>query len=111
MKLIITITTFFLLFNFNTMAKDDDCSKYDKLSKEYAKCNTLLLKKKSIELKVKASKKSDEIKDIASKELINAKKKINKSDLKKKLLKFKNSKSYKEYKEKLNEFWRQYQKT
>ena len=57
-----------------------------------------------ISLKVKASKKSDEIKDIASKELINAKKKINKSDLKKKLLKYKNSKSYKEYKEKLNEF-------
>mgnify|MGYP001235930501 CR=1 FL=1 len=71
-----------------SLADNDDCVKYDKLSKEYAKCNALLLKKKSLEIKVKASK-----------EVENVKKKFNKSDLKKKLLKFKNSKSYKEYKE------------
>ena len=99
MKLIITIITFFIMINYATLANENDCNQYDKLSKEYAKCNSLLLKNKSIEVKEKASKKSNEIKDKASKEINKAKEKFNKFDLKKKLLKFKNSKSHKEYKE------------
>ena len=88
MKLLITLITSFMLLIYSAAADETDCSKFDKVSKEYAKCNSLLLKKKSIEIKEKASK-----------EIIIEKEKFSKFDLKKKLLKFKNSKSHKEYKE------------
>ena len=77
MKSIITTITFIILLGQNTLAQEKNCNQYDKLSKEYAKCNSLLLKNKTLGIKDK----------------------FNKSDLKKKLLKFKNSKSHKEYKE------------
>ena len=63
-----------------------DCNKLDKLSKEYAECNANLLKKNAKNLKDKASSKIEE-----------GKKKFNKLNLKEKLLKFKNSKSHKEF--------------
>jgi len=59
----------------------DDCNKFDKLSKEYAKCNAELIKEKT-------SEKFNE-----------GKKKFNKLNLKEKLIKFKNSKSHKEFTE------------
>ena len=99
MKLIITIITFLILITHNTLAEDKDCNKYDKLSKEYAKCNSLLLKNRTLEIKEKTSKKTLIIKDNATKKINDIKNKFNKSDLKKKLLKFKKSKSHKEYKE------------
>ena len=77
MKSIITTIIFIILLSQNTLAEEKNCNQYDKLSKEYAKCNSLLLKNKTLGIKDK----------------------FNKSDLKKKLLKFKNSKSHKEYKE------------
>ena len=61
----------------------DDCNKFDKLSKEYAKCTAELIKEKTSE-KYKEGKK-----------------KLNKLNLKEKLIKFKNSKSHKEFMEKL----------
>ena len=60
----------------------DDCNKFDKLSKEYAKCTAELIKEKT-------SEKYEE-----------GKKKLNKLNLKEKLIKFKNSKSHKEFIEK-----------
>ena len=60
----------------------DDCNKFDKLSKEYAKCTAELIKDKTTE-KYKEGKK-----------------KLNKLNLKEKLIKFKNSKSHKEFTEK-----------
>ena len=60
----------------------DDCNKFDKLSKEYAKCKAELIKEKTSE-KYKEGKK-----------------KLNKLNLKEKLIKFKNSKSHKEFTEK-----------
>jgi len=60
----------------------DDCNKFDKLSKEYAKCTAELIKDKTSE-KYKEGKK-----------------KLNKLNLKEKLIKFKNSKSHKEFMEK-----------
>ena len=63
-----------------------DCSKLDKLSKEYAECNADVIKKNAEILKKKASKKIDE-----------GKKKFNKLNIKDKLLKFKNSKSHKDF--------------
>ena len=63
-----------------------DCSKLDKLSKEYAECNAKLLKKNAEVLKNKASDKIEI-----------GKKKFNKLNIKDKLLKFKNSKSHKDF--------------
>jgi hypothetical protein len=88
MKSVITTIIFIILLIQNTLAEEKDCNQYDKLSKEYAKCNSLLLKDKTLEIKENTTKKINNIND-----------KFNKSDLKKKLLKFKNSKSHKEYKE------------
>ena len=88
MKSVITTIIFIILLIQNTLAEEKDCNQYDKLSKEYAKCNSLLLKDKTLEIKENTTKKINKIND-----------KFNKSDLKKKLLKFKNSKSHKEYKE------------
>ena len=59
-----------------------DCNKFDKLSKEYAKC------------------KAELIKDKTSEKYKEGKKKLNKLNLKEKLIKFKNSKSHKEFTEK-----------
>ena len=73
--LILTIT------NVN-LSLADDCNKFDKLSKEYAKCTAELIKEKTSE-KYKEGKK-----------------KLNKLNLKEKLIKFKNSKSHKEFTEK-----------
>jgi hypothetical protein len=69
-----------------------DCSKLDKLSKEYAECNAKLLKKNAEVLKNKASDKIEQ-----------GKKKFNKSKLKEKLIKFKNSKNHKEFMDKIKE--------
>ena len=68
----------------------DECNKYDKLSKEYAKC-------KSEELKTKTSEKAEEIKSKTAEKIEKGKKKIKKLKLKDKLIKFKNSKSHKEF--------------
>ena len=73
--LILTIT------NVN-LSVADDCNKFDKLSKEYAKCTAELIKEKTSE-KYKEGKK-----------------RLNKLNLKEKLIKFKNSKSHKEFTEK-----------
>ncbi|WP_440678190.1 hypothetical protein [Candidatus Pelagibacter sp. HIMB1611] len=71
----------------------DDCNKFDKLSKEYAKCTAELIKEKT-------SEKAELIKEKTSEKYKEGKKKINKLNLKEKLIKFKNSKSHKEFTEK-----------
>tara|TARA_B100000989_G_scaffold218060_1_gene166205 strand:- start:454 stop:741 length:288 start_codon:yes stop_codon:yes gene_type:complete len=73
-----------------SIASAKDCNKIEKLSKEYAECNANLIKKKANSLKNKASTKIDD-----------GKKKFNKSKLKEKLIKFKNSKNHKEFMEKI----------
>jgi len=99
MKSIIATITFIILLSQNSLAQEKNCNQYDKLSKEYAKCNSLLLKNKTLEIKENTSKKTIMIKDDATKKINSIKDKFKKSDLKKKLLKFKNSKSHKEFKE------------
>ena len=88
-KLIIIITSFYLLLTNLSIAETKDCTEYKKLSKEYAKCAAELIKKKT-----------KEVKDKTTKNFNKNKKKFNKTDLKDKLLKFKNSKSHKEFSEK-----------
>ncbi len=68
------------IININ-LSTADDCNKFDKLSKEYAKCAAELIKEKT-------SEKYNE-----------GKKKFNKFNLKEKLIKFKNSKSHQEFME------------
>ena len=99
MKSIIITITFIILLSQNSLAEEKNCNQYDKLSKEYAKCNSLLLKNKTLKIKENTSKKTIIIKNDATKKINNIKDKFNKSDLKKKLLKFKNSQSHKEFKE------------
>jgi hypothetical protein len=99
MKSIIITITFIILLSQNSLAEEKNCNQYDKLSKEYAKCNSLLLKNKTLEIKENTSKKTIIIKNDTTKKINNIKDKFNKSDLKKKLLKFKNSQSHKEFKE------------
>ena len=99
MKSIIAAITFIILLSQNSLAQEKNCNQYDKLSKEYAKCNSLLLKNKTLEIKENTSKKTIIVKDDATRKINDIKDKFNKSEFKKKLLKFKNSKSHKEYKE------------
>ena len=87
-KLII-LTLFLSFLNFSVTIANE-CNKYDKLSKEYAKC-------KSEKLKNKTSEKAEEIKSKTVKKIEEGKKKIKKLKLKDKLIKFKNSKSHKEF--------------
>ena len=93
MKIIkISILLVSLICANQTIVIAQDCSKLDKLSKEYAECNAKLLKKNAEVLKNKASDKIEQ-----------GKKKFNKSKLKEKLIKFKNSKNHKEFMDKIKE--------
>ena len=94
MKIIkIIISVLFISLFYFTYSSAEDCSKYDKLSKEYAKCTSDKLKKKT-------SKKTEEIKSKTAKKIEEGKKKIKNFNLKDKLKKFKNSKSHKEFTQK-----------
>tara|TARA_B100001057_G_C22169174_1_gene688681 strand:+ start:75 stop:338 length:264 start_codon:yes stop_codon:yes gene_type:complete len=83
MKIKFIVYLIILIISNVSLSVADDCDKFDKLSKEYAKCKTELIKEKTSE-KYKEGKK-----------------KLNKLNLKDKLIKFKNSKSHKEFMEKL----------
>ena len=87
--LVLFISLFSLAFSYA-----EDCSKYEKLSKEYAKCTSDKLKKET-------SKKAEKIKSKTAKKIEEGKKKFNNSKLKDTLTKFKNSKNHKEFMEKM----------
>ena len=94
MKIIKVIISFLLIYLFSlTFSYAEDCSKYDKLSKEYAKCTSDKLKKET-------SQKAGEIKSKTVKKIEEGKKKLKNFNLKDKLYKFKNSKTHKEFTEK-----------
>ena len=86
----IIILTLLISFSNFSVTIANECDKYDKLSKEYAKC-------KSEKLKTKTSEKAEEIKSKTAKKIEEGKKKIKKLKLKDKLIKFKNSKNHKEF--------------
>ena len=94
MKIIkIIISALFIFLFCITFSSAEDCSKYDKLSKDYAKCT-------SNKLKIETSKKANEIKSKTAKKIEDSKKKLKNFNLKDKLNKFKNSKTHKEFTEK-----------
>ena len=84
---VLFISIFSLAFSYA-----DNCSQYDKLSKEYAKCTSDKIKKET-------SQKAKEIKSKTAKKIEEGKKKLKKFNLKDKLKKFKNSKTHKEFTE------------
>ena len=95
MKIIkIIISVLLISLSSYTFSSADDCSKYDKLSKDYAKCTSDKLKKET-------SQKAEEIKSKTAKKIEEGKKKFNNSKLKDTLIKFKNSKNHKEFMEKM----------
>ena len=83
-KVLILFTSLIWINPSIVLAKD--CSKFDKLSKDYAECNANLLKENAKSLKEKASDKFKQ-----------GKNKFDKFNLKEKLLKFKNSKSHTDF--------------
>jgi hypothetical protein len=92
MKNLIIFVTIYFSLTFSTLSNEsnNDCNKFDKLSKEYAKCATEVIKEKS-----------SNVKEITSSKIDIAKSKIKKFDIKKKFKLFKESKSHKEFMEKL----------
>ena len=86
----IIISVLFISLFVVTFSSAKDCSKYEKLTKEYAKCTSDKLKKGT-------SQKAEEIKSKTAKKIEEGKKKIKNFNLKDKLNKFKNSKTHKEF--------------
>ena len=54
MKFIGNIIIILILLTYGAISDENTCNTHDKLSKEYAKCNSELIKKKSIKIKDKA---------------------------------------------------------
>ena len=99
-KIVFTILMMLILNPTNIKAKKIDCTQFDKVSAKYLECSAKNLKGKSSELKLKATVGVEELKQKITTNAKNSKTKFNKSSLKEKLIKFKNSKSLTEFMEK-----------
>jgi len=99
-KIIFTTIIILVLATANAIAEKIDCSQFDKVSAKYFECSANNLKEKSSELKLKATVGAEELKQKITTNAKNSKKKFNKSSLKEKLVKFKNSKTLTEFMEK-----------
>ena len=95
----ITLITSVLIMS-NAMAEKIDCTQFDKVSAKHIECSTKNIKEKSSELKLKATVGAEELKEKITTNAKSGKKKFDKLNLKKKLVKFKNSKSLTEFMEK-----------
>ncbi|MDA7825318.1 hypothetical protein N9A20_00415 [Candidatus Pelagibacter sp.] len=93
MKKIIFITLITSVLMSNAMAEKIDCTQFDKVSAKNIECSAKNLKEKSSELKLKVIVGAEEFKEKITTNVKNSKTKFNKSSLKEKLVKFKNSKS------------------
>ena len=99
-KIIFTTLITLALVTANAIAEKIDCTQFDKVSAKYLECSANNLKEKSSELKLKATVGVEELKQKITTNAKNSKTKFNKSSLKEKLVKFKNSKSLIEFMEK-----------
>ncbi|MDC3370851.1 hypothetical protein OAW33_01085 [Candidatus Pelagibacter ubique] len=100
MKKIVFITLIISVLMSNAMAEKIDCNQFEKISAKYIECSAKNLKEKSSELKLKATVGAKELKDKITTNAKSGKKKFDKSSLKEKLVKFKNSKTLTESMEK-----------
>ena len=92
-KIMFTTLITLALVTANAIAEKIDCTQFDKVSAKYLECSAKNLKEKSSELELKAAVGVDELKQKIVTNAKNSKTKFNKSNLKEKLVKFKNSKS------------------
>ncbi len=99
-KILFTILITLTLVITNGIAEEIDCTQFDKVSAKYLECSAKNLKEKSSELKLKATVGAEELKEKITTNAKSGKKKFDKLNLKKKLVKFKNSKSLTEFMEK-----------
>ena len=100
MKKIVFITLITSVLMSKTMAEKIDCNQFEKISAKYIECSAKNLKEKSSGLKLKATVGAEELKDKITTNAKSGKKKFDKSSLKEKLVKFKNSKTLTEFMEK-----------
>ena len=99
-KIIFTTLMTCILIITNAIAEKIDCTKFDKVSAKYLECTARNLKEKSSELKLKVTIGTEELKEKITTNAKNSKTKFNKSSLKEKLVKLKNSKTLTEFMEK-----------
>ena len=99
-NIIFTALITWALITTNTIAEKIDCTQFDKVSAKYLECSAKNLKEKSSKLKLKATIGTEELKEKITTSVKNSKTKFNKSSLKEKLVKFKNSKTLTEFMEK-----------
>ena len=92
-KIIFTILIMLILGPTNTIAKKIDCTQFDKISAKYLECSAKNLKEKTEELKLKATVRAEEVKKKITTNAKDRKNKFDKSSLKAKFVKFKNSKT------------------
>ena len=92
-KIIFTIMISSILSVTNAMAEKIDCTQFDKISAKYLKCKAENLKGKSKKLRLKATARAEELKTKITTNATDSKKKFDKSTLKEKFVKFKNSKT------------------
>ena len=99
-RIIFTTLITWVLITANVIAEKIDCTQFDKVSAKYLECSAKNIKEKSSELKLKVIGGAEEFKEKITTNAKNSKTKFNKSSLKEKLVKFKNSKSLTEFMEK-----------
>ena len=92
-KIIFTTLITLALVSTNAIAEKIDCTQFDRVSEKYFECSVKNLKEKASELELKAAVGVGELKQKIVTNAKNSKTKFNKSNLKEKLVKFKNSKS------------------
>ena len=99
-KILFTILITLALVITNAIAEKIDCTQFDKVSAKYIECSAKNLKEKSSKLKLKVTVGAEKLKKKIVTNTKDSKKKFDKSSLKEKLVKFKNSKSLTEFLEK-----------
>ena len=99
-KIVFTVLITWMVVATNALADKIDCTQFEKVSAKYIECSAKNLKEKSSNLKLKAALGAEELKKKIVENTKDSKKKFDKSSLKEKLVKFKNSKSLTEFLEK-----------
>ena len=99
-KIIFTLLFSWVLITSNAIAEKIDCTQFDKVSAKYLECSAKNLKEQSSKLKLKITTGAADLKQKISTNTKNSKSKFDKSNLKEKFIKFKNSKTLTEFMEK-----------
>ena len=99
-KIVFIVLITWMLVTTNALTDKIDCTQFDKVSAKYIECSAKNLKEKSSKLKLKVTVGAEKLKKKIVTNTKDSKKKFDKSSLKEKLVKFKNSKSLTEFLEK-----------